>query len=50
MLAIDPSKTKRLCIEDLGCEYECGFRGKKAIRIELPIPRLEEYRKKVGLV
>lgn len=36
------------CIEDLGCEYECWARGEGAIRIELPIPGLEEYQKKVG--
>lgn len=34
------------CIEDLGCEYECWFRGKGAIRIELPIANLAEYRRK----
>lgn len=50
VLSIDPSETKRLCIEDLGCEYECWFRGKKAIKIELPTDGLEKYRKKIGLL
>ena len=40
---------KRLGTECLACEYECGFRGKGAIKIEAPIPGLEEYRKKHGL-
>jgi len=39
---------KRLGTECLACEYECWFRGKKAIQIEAPIPGLEEYRKKHG--
>jgi hypothetical protein len=40
---------KRLGTECLACEYECWFRGKGAIRIEAPIPGLEEYRKKRGV-
>ena len=39
---------KRLGTECLACEYECWFRGKKAIQIEAPTPGLEEYRKKHG--
>jgi len=50
VLAIAPSETNRLCIEDLGCEYECWFRGKQAIKIELLIPGLEQYKKKIKLV
>ena len=37
---------KRLGTECLACEYECWFRGNKAITIEAPIPGLDEYRKK----
>jgi len=40
---------KRLGTECLACEYECWFRGKKAIKIEAPTPGLEEYRKKHGI-
>ena len=40
---------KRLGTECLACEYECWFRGKRAIVIEAPIPGLEEYRKKLGI-
>lgn len=40
---------KRLGTECLACEYECWFRGKKAIRIEAHIPGLDEYRKKHGV-
>ena len=36
--------------ECLACEYECWFRGNSAITIEAPIPGLEEYRKKHGVV
>jgi len=41
---------KRLCTECLACEQECFLRGLKAVKIELPMPELEEYRKKVGLL
>jgi hypothetical protein len=40
---------KRLGTECLACEYECWFRGNRAIKIEAPIPGLEEYRKKLGI-
>ena len=40
---------KRLGTECLACEYECWFRGKGAIKIEAPIPGLDEYRKKHGI-
>ncbi len=40
---------KRLGTECLACEYECWFRGNKAIRIEAPTPGLDEYRKKLGI-
>lgn len=35
--------------ECLACEYECWFRGNKAITIEAPIPGLAEYRKAHGI-
>jgi len=35
--------------ECLACEYECWFRGNKAITIEAPIPGLAEYRKNRGV-
>lgn len=37
------------CTECLGCEYECRTRGEGAIKIELPISGLKEYRSKVGI-
>jgi len=44
-LNIDRERAKRGgCIECLACELECFFRGAKAVRIELPIDGLEEYR------
>jgi hypothetical protein len=39
----------RLGTECLACEYECWFRGKRAIRIEALTPGLEEYRLKQGI-
>lgn len=48
-LAIDPGEATRLCIECLACEEHCRLEGKGAIRIELPMPGLEEYRERVGL-
>ncbi len=38
LLAIPPEDAKRgLCTECLSCEYECTFRGQKAIKIFLPL-------------
>ena len=48
-LAVQPADAKRLGTECLACEYECWFRGRGAIRIEVPIKGLEEYRRRVGL-
>lgn len=31
------------CTECLGCELECELKGRKAIRIILPTPELDEY-------
>ncbi len=45
VLSPDPEDVKKgLCIEDLSCEYECSFRGRKALKITLPIQRLEKGR------
>jgi Pyruvate/2-oxoacid:ferredoxin oxidoreductase delta subunit len=45
----DADYAQRVGTECLACEYECWFRGNKAIKIEAPIPGLEEYLKKRGL-
>lgn len=34
--------------ECLGCEFECWFRGLNAIKIEIPMPELDEYKKTLG--
>ena len=39
------SDLKRLGTECLACEHACRIRGHGALRIEIPIPRLEEYRR-----
>jgi Fe-S-cluster-containing dehydrogenase component len=46
---LTPDDVKRLGTECLACEYECWLRGKGAIKIEVPIPGLDEYLKKRGL-
>jgi hypothetical protein len=43
----DPDEIKRLDNECLSCEYHCWNRGTNCIRIEIPIPGLDEYRKEV---
>jgi len=46
----DTEYAKRVGTECLACEYECWFRGNKAITIEAPIPGLEEYKRKHGVL
>jgi hypothetical protein len=45
----DAAFAERVGTECLACEYECWFRGNKAIKIEAPIPGLKEYLEKRGL-
>ncbi|MEM2960933.1 MAG: ATP-grasp domain-containing protein [Candidatus Bathyarchaeia archaeon] len=40
---------KRLCNECLACEVECEMHGGHAIKIELPLYGLDEFRKKHGV-
>ncbi len=49
VLGGDAAYAERVGTECLACEYECWFRGNKAITIEAPIPGLDEYRKKHGV-
>lgn len=49
-LAGDAEFAKRVGTECLACEYECWFRGNKAITIEAPIPGLEEYKRRYGVL
>ncbi len=49
VLAIDSADAKKgKCTECLACELACEFEGEKAAYVDLPIPGLEEYRKKIG--
>jgi hypothetical protein len=43
----DSEEIKRLDNECLSCEYHCWKRGTDCIRIEVPLPGIEEYRKEV---
>lgn len=44
----NPKEIKKgACTECLGCELECELKGKKAIRIILPTPELNEYLKEI---
>jgi hypothetical protein len=31
------------CVECLGCELDCSLHGNDAVRIDLPLERLDEY-------
>jgi len=49
VLAIAEEEAKKgKCTECLACELACEFEGNKGAFIDLPIPGLEEYRKKTG--
>jgi len=48
-LAVSHEEAPRLCNECLACEIHCELHGNKAVRIILPFPGLEDYRKRVGL-
>lgn len=43
---VSPEEAKKRGTECLACEYECMFRGKSAITIDIPIKGLAEYRRK----
>ncbi len=45
----DAAYAERVGTECLACEYECWFRGNKAIKIEAPVAGLKEYLEKRGL-
>jgi Fe-S-cluster-containing hydrogenase component 2 len=47
-VVLPPEELERRGTECLACEYECWFRGNKAITIEAPIEGLDQYRKKHG--
>ena len=50
VLDITPEEAKKgRCVECLACEVECLFRGEGGGHVDLPVPGLEPYRKKVGL-
>ena len=49
-LAYNRDDLTRLCTECLPCEQECWLRGLNAIKILLPMPELETFRKKMGMV
>jgi hypothetical protein len=46
---LDAEGVKRGGTECLACEYECLFRGRDAIDIDVPIKGLSEYLAKRGL-
>jgi succinyl-CoA synthetase beta subunit len=45
-LAGSPEQLKRLCNECLACEVECELYGGNAVKIELPIYGLDEFKRK----
>lgn len=47
VLAVPREEVKKgLCIEDLSCELDCQFLGKKGLKITLPVEGLDEFRKR----
>ncbi|MEM4298475.1 MAG: hypothetical protein QW815_08930 [Nitrososphaerota archaeon] len=47
-ILMDEEEVKRTGTECLACEFACKMHGLGAIKIEVPIPGLEEYRAKWG--
>lgn len=47
-ITLEEAKKGR-CTECLACEVDCYFGGAGGSHVELPIPGLEEYRRKMGL-
>lgn len=45
VLTISQDEAKRRCIECLACEIQCLLKANGAIKIELPIMGLDEYRR-----
>lgn len=45
VLTISQNEAKRRCIECLGCEIQCLLKANGAIKIELPILGLDEYKR-----
>ncbi|MGI9862624.1 hypothetical protein SDD30_14685 [Moorella naiadis] len=43
---LSEDEVKRRGTECLACEYECWFRGKSAIKIDVPVKGLDEYLRK----
>jgi len=39
VLFVSSEEAKRLCIECLACELQCEFKGKKGLKLNLPMPR-----------
>lgn len=44
-LLVSASEIARVGTECLGCEYECRFHGAGAIRIYVPMPELDEFKR-----
>lgn len=44
-ILMSASEAARSGTECLACEFECWFRGLNAIKIEAPMPELDEYKK-----
>jgi hypothetical protein len=42
---LSASEAARAGTECLACEYECWFRGRCALKIEVPMPELDEYKR-----
>lgn len=44
-ILVSASEVARVGTECLACEYECRYRGAGAIRIDVPMPELDEFKR-----
>jgi len=45
VLTVGHTEAKGRCIECLACEIQCLLKANRAVKIELPIPGLDEYKR-----
>ena len=48
VILMTPSEAARQGTECLGCEFECWFKGLSAIKIEVPMAELDEFKRSIS--
>ena len=46
-VTLSPNEVARVGTECLACEFECYFRGRRALRIDVPMPDLDKFNESV---